>query len=146
MPPVLSTNLKFSAVTVFSWGSAASGWVVMCDMVNVITVDFLILFQTFTAQLFTLVQFHFPLSPHKLSGTIAPFTHFSLFFPIFCSLTHILLSQPVTSLFILIFHPLLRTCMRDIQPARRVSLFTFIPRSCDQSPDRHALATWLRSY
>ena len=45
-----------------------------------------------------------------MSGTIAPFTHFSLFFLLFRSLTHIPLSQPVTSLFILIFRPL--PCVR----------------------------------
>ena len=59
--------------------------------------------------------------------TIAPFTHFSLFFPLFRSLTHIPLSQPVTSLFILIFHPLLRACMCDIQLARHVSFFSLFP-------------------
>ena len=62
-----------------------------------------------------------------LSGTIAPFTHFSLFFPLFCSLTHIPLSQPVMSLFILIFHPLLCACTCDIQPARGVSFFPLFP-------------------
>ena len=81
-----------------------------------------------------------------LSGTIAPFTHFSLFFLLFHSLTHVPLSRPVMSLFILIFHPLPRACTHDIQPARRVSFFSFIPWTCDQSPDRHVLATWLRSY
>ena len=60
----------------------------------------------------------------KVSGMIAPFTHFSLFFPLFCSLPHIPLSQPVTSLFILIFHPLPRACTCDIQPARRISFFS----------------------
>ena len=60
----------------------------------------------------------------SLSGTIALFTHFSLFFPLFRSLTHIPLSQPVTSLFILIFHPLPHACTRDIQPARHVSFFS----------------------
>ena len=66
------------------------------------------------------------MSASGVSGTIAPFTHFSLFFPLFRSLTHIPLSRPVTSLFILIFHPLPHACTRDIQPARRVSLFSFI--------------------
>ena len=33
-----------------------------------------------------------PCSNSTVSGTIAPFTHFSLFFPSFCSLTHIPLS------------------------------------------------------
>ena len=56
-----------------------------------------------------------------VSGMIAPFMHFSLFFPLFCSLTHTLLSQPVMFLFILIFHHLPRACMCDIQPARQVS-------------------------
>ena len=69
-----------------------------------------------------------PIVPHfevpSLSGTIALFTHFSLFFPLFRSLTHIPLSQPVTSLFILIFHPLPRACTCDIQPARRVSFLS----------------------
>ena len=59
----------------------------------------------------------------ELSGTIALLTHFSLFFPLFRSLAHIPLSRPVMSLFILIFHPLLRACMCDIQPTRRVSFF-----------------------
>ena len=59
-----------------------------------------------------------------VSGTIAPFTHFSLFSPLFCPLTHIILSWPVTILFILIFHPLLYACICDIQPARRVSFFS----------------------
>ena len=62
-----------------------------------------------------------------VSGTIAPFMHFSLFFPLFRSLTHIPLSRPVTSLFILIFHPLPHACTRDIQPARRVSFFLLFP-------------------
>ena len=62
-----------------------------------------------------------------LSGTIALFTHFSLFFPLFRSLTHIPLSRPVTSQFILIFHPLPRACTHDIQPARRVSFFSLFP-------------------
>ena len=61
-----------------------------------------------------------------LSGTIAPFTHFSLFFPSFRSLTHIPLSRPVTSLFILIFHPLPHACTRDIQPTRCISLFSLL--------------------
>ena len=61
---------------------------------------------------------------YSLSGMIAPFTHFSLFFPLFRSLTHIPLSRPVTSLFILIFHPLPRACTHNIQPARRVSFFS----------------------
>ena len=83
---------------------------------------------------------------HPVSGTIALFTHFSLFFPLFCSLTHIPLSQPVMSLFILIFHPLPCACTCDIQPARWVSFFFLISWSCDWSPDRHVLATWLCSY
>ena len=62
--------------------------------------------------------------PLSLSGTIAPFTHFSLFSPLFHSLTHIPLSRPVTSLFVLIFHPLPCACMCDIQPARRASSFS----------------------
>ena len=62
-----------------------------------------------------------------VSGTIAPFMHFSLLFPLFRSLTHIPLSRPVTSLFILIFHPLLHTCTRNIQPARHVSFFSLFP-------------------
>ena len=74
-----------------------------------------------------------------LSGTIAPFTHFSLFFPLFRSLAHIPLSQPVTSLFILIFHPLPRACTRDTQPARRVSFF---PLFLDHVID-HLIATHL---
>ena len=78
---------------------------------------------------------HFPtpddvLVPHvctmQLSGTIAPFTHFSLFFLLFCSLTHIPLSRPVTSLFILIFHPLPHACTHSIQPAKMSFFLSFI--------------------
>ena len=57
----------------------------------------------------------------SVSGIIALFTHFSLFFLYFLSLTHTLLSQPVT--FILIFHPLPHACVCDIQPTRQVSIF-----------------------
>ena len=53
--------------------------------------------------------------------------HFSLFFLLFRSLTHIPLSRPVTSLFILIFCPLPRACTRDIQPTRCVSFFSLFP-------------------
>ena len=74
-----------------------------------------------------------PLAPSVsrlcVSGMIAPFTHFSLFSPFDHSLNHIPLSQPVTSLFILIFHPLLRACTHNIQPARRVSFFSLFSRS-----------------
>ena len=48
---------------------------------------------------------------------------FLCFSPLLCPLTHILLSQPVTSLFILIFLPLLHACTRNTQPTRRVSSF-----------------------
>ena len=82
----------------------------------------------------------------RVSGTFAPFTQFSLFFPLFCSLTYIPLSQPVTSLFILIFLPLPHTCTCGIQPARQVSFFSLIPWSCNWSPDHHVLATWHCSY
>ena len=67
---------------------------------------------------------------HGSSGSIPPvrtialFTHFSLFFPFFCPLTHILLSRPVMILSILIFHPLPHACTCDIQPARQVSFFS----------------------
>ena len=53
--------------------------------------------------------------------------HFSLFFLLFHSLTHIPLLRPDTSLFILIFHPLPRACTHNIQPARRVSFFSLFP-------------------
>ena len=46
---------------------------------------------------------------------------------LFHSLTHTPLSQPVTSLFILHFHPLPRACTLNIQPARRVSFFSSFP-------------------
>ena len=55
------------------------------------------------------------------------FMHFSLFFLLFHSLTHIPLLQSDTSLFILIFHPLPRACTHNIQPARRVSSFPLFP-------------------
>ena len=66
-------------------------------------------------------------SLQSLSGTIAPFTHFSLFFPLFLSLTHTLLSWPVTFLFILIFHPLPCTYTCNIHPTRQVSLLSLFP-------------------
>ena len=53
-----------------------------------------------------------------------PVYAFFFVFPPFRFLTHIPLSRPVTSLFILIFHPLPRACTCDIQPARRVSFFS----------------------
>ena len=53
-----------------------------------------------------------------------PVYAFFFVFPLFRSLNHIPLSRPVTSLFILIFHPLLHACTCDIQPARRVSFFS----------------------
>jgi hypothetical protein len=50
------------------------------------------------------------------------------------------------SLFILIFHPLLRTCTCDIQPARRVSFFSLFPDHVIDHLIAIVLATWLRSY
>ena len=64
---------------------------------------------------------------------------FSLFFLSFRSLTHIPLSRPVMSLFILIFRPSLRACTRDIQPTRRVS---FLPLFSDHVID-HLIAMCL---
>jgi hypothetical protein len=54
----------------------------------------------------------------------ALFTHFSLFSPFFLTLTHTLLSWPVTTLFILILHPLLQACSYRIPPARQVSFLS----------------------
>ena len=116
--------------------NAVGAWVVLCgprgvSRITWVGVDkagfnqLLVPYQHPLLSLFPTHSYH-ACYPHllHLSRMIAPFTHFSLFSPLFRSLTHIPSSRPVTSLFILIFRPSPCACTRDIQPARRISFFS----------------------
>ena len=61
---------------------------------------------------------------HNVRKDCPVYAFFFVFPFISLSKPHIPLSRPVTSLFILIFHPLPHACTRNIQSARRVSFFS----------------------